>query len=397
MRVATRSLQLQFLATLAKQQSQLIEIQRQAASGKRISTAGDDPAAAVQIVSLQNSLDQLGVYENNAGVASARLSLEEQALNDVVSSLQRVRDLVISTRAPGRTEADLRLIADEIESLAEAIFDTANSQDGEGRHLFAGNLVQTVPFSRTAGGVTYNGDQGVRSQRISESRTVQESDSGAEVFARIRNGTGAFSVAHNPANTGDVFYSNASIVDSALWDRQSYSVTFTDPVNYEVLDSGGAVIQSGTYDDGDSITFAGISIRFEGVPAAGDSFDVAPSQYQSIFQTLDDMVNTLNADLSSTNQWAEFQSNTNGALFNLDRALDHISTVRSRVGERLSVIDQQKNSNDDFAIEVQQILSRAQDGDLARILSELEAQAFALEAAHRSFARIQSNSLFEFL
>jgi flagellar hook-associated protein 3 FlgL len=397
MRVATRSLQLQFLATLAKQQSQLIDIQRQAATGKSISTAGDDPAAAVQIVSLQNSLDQLGVYENNAGVAGARLSLEEQALNDVVSSLQRVRDLVIGTRAPGRTEVDLRLIAEEVESLTEAIFDTANAQDGEGRHLFAGNLVQTVPFTRTTAGVTYNGDQGVRSQRISESRTVQESDSGAEVFSRIRNGTGAFSITHNSANTGEVFYSNASVVDSALWDRQAYSVTFTDPVNYEVRDSGGAVIQTGAYDDGNSIAFAGIAIRFEGVPAAGDTFDVAPSQYQSIFTTLDDIASTLKSSLSGTDQWAEFQSNTNGALYNLDRALDHISTVRSRVGERLSVIDQQKNSNDDFAIEVQQILSRAQDGDLAQILSELEAQAFALEAAHRSFARIQSNSLFEFL
>ena len=182
MRVATRSIQLQFLATLAKQQARLIEVQRQAASGKSINTAGDNPAAAVQIVSLQNSLDQLEVYGTNAGIAGARLSLEEQALNNTMNSLQRVRDLVVGARAPGRTGVDLRLIADEVESLTEAVFDTANSQDGEGRQLFAGNLVRTVPFTRTTSGVTYNGDQGTRAQRISESRTVQESDSGAEVF-----------------------------------------------------------------------------------------------------------------------------------------------------------------------------------------------------------------------
>ena len=133
------------------------------------------------------------------------------------------------------------------------------------------------------------------------------------------------------------------------------------------------------------------------MPAAGDSFDVAPSQYQSIFSTLDEVVATLNTNLTGTNQLAAFQSNTNGAIYNLDQAIDHISTMRSRVGERLAVIDQQQNSNDDFAIEVQKILSRAQDGDLAKILSELEARSFALEVANRSFARIQSNSLFEFL
>jgi flagellar hook-associated protein 3 FlgL len=397
MRVATRSLQLQFLATLAKQQARLVEVQRQAASGKRINTAGDNPAAAVQIVSLQNSLDQLSVYETNSGIAGARLSLEEQALNDVMNTLQRVRDLVISARAPGRTEVDLKLIAAEIKSLTGAVLDTANSQDGEGRHLFSGNLVQTVPFTRTTAGVTYNGDQGTRSQRISESRTVQESDSGADVFARIRNGTGDFSVTHNPANTGEVFYSTASVVDSAAWDRQPYTVTFTDPASFEVRDSGGAVVHTGPFSDGDSIVFAGISITFEGTPAAGDSFDIEPSRNQNIFETLDGIVAGLSTNLVSPNQQAAFQSNTNGAIYDLDRAIDHISTIRSRVGERLSVIDQQRNSNDDFAIEVQRILSRAQDGDLAKILSDLEAQAYALEAAHRSFARIQSNSLFELL
>jgi flagellar hook-associated protein 3 FlgL len=395
--VATRSLQLQFLATLAKQQARLLEVQRQAASGKSINTAGDNPAAAVQIVSLQNSLAQLGEYGTNAGIASARLSLEEQALNDVTNTLQRARDLVIGARAPGRSQEDRRLIAEEIKSLTGAILDTANSQDGEGRHLFAGNLVQTMPFTRTNGGVIYNGDQGSRAQRISESRTVQENDSGAEVFARIRNGTGDFSITRNPANTGGVFYSNASVVDPALWDQQPYSVSFVDPVSYEVRDGGGALMSSGAFQDGDSISFAGISIAFEGVPAAGDSFDIAPSSYQSIFSTLDNIVAALSADVVGPAQQAAFQSDTNSAIYDLDRAIDHISNVRSRVGERLSVIEQQQDSNDNFAIEVQRILSRAQDGDLAKILSELEAQAFALEAAHRSFARIQSNSLFEFL
>ena len=397
MRVATRSMQLQFLTSLAQQQARLVEIQRQAATGKSINTAGDNPAAAVQIVSLQSSLDQIVGYETNAGIARARLSLEEQALNDVMSSLQRVRDLVVSARAPGRTEVDLQLIADEIEELTNAVLDTANSQDGEGRHLFAGNLVQTLPFIRTSGGVIYNGDQGTRSQRVSESRTVQEGDSGADVFSRIRNGNGDFAVTHNVGNTGNVHFSTATLTDTALWDQQPYTIDFLTPTTYEVRDGGGALIQAGGYQSGDSIAFAGIAITFEGVPAAGDSFGVGPSQYQNVFVTLDDTTATLNSGLVTASQRAQFQSNTNNSLYNIDRAIDHISAVRSRVGERLVILDQQQNSNDNFAIEVQRILSRAQDGDLAKILSELEAQAFALEAAQRSFARIQGNSLFELI
>ena len=266
MRVGTRSLQLQFLATLAQQQQRLARIQQEAATGKKVSTAGDSPAAAVQIIALENSLEQLTGFETNAGIALGRLNLEEQALTNVVNSLQRIRDLVIDSRGTGRTEVELRLIAAEVEELFDGILDTANSQDGEGRFLFAGNLVQTQPFVQTPTGVTYNGDQGVRFQRISESRTVQEGDSGADVFAHIRGGNGAFTVTPNAANTGSAFYARTSVTDPSLWDQQSYTITFVAADMFEVRDGLGALVASGAYADGDSVEFNGISVGFEGAP-----------------------------------------------------------------------------------------------------------------------------------
>ena len=397
MRIATRSFQLQFLATLAQQQQRLAQVQQQAATGKKISSAGDNPAAAVQIVALQNSLEQLVSYETNAGIARGRLSLEEQSLNGVVSSLQRLRDLLIEARGPGRTGVELKLIATEAQEILDAIVDTANSQDGEGRYLFAGNLVQAQPFVKTPAGVVYNGDQGARTQRISESRVVQEGDSGAEVFGRIRSGNGTFTVASLAGNTGSAFFSTSTVTDSAAWDGGPYTIEFTAPDAYEVRDSLGAVVVAGAYASGDTIAFSGAAIGFEGQPAAGDSFTVQSSQYQSVFASVQNMITALQSDVVSANQRAEFQSSTNTALLDLDRALEHISDVRSRVGQRLGVLDDQQSANDNFSIEVQKVLSRAQDADLASIISELEAQAFALETAQRSFARIQSRSLFELI
>lgn len=397
MRVSTRSLQLQFLATLANQQSRLAQIQEQAASGKSVQTAGDNPAAAVQIVSLENSIQQLVGFETNSGIAQGRLSLEEQALNNVVNNLQRIRDLVISARGPGKTEVERRLIGDEVQELFAGIMDTANTQDGEGRYLFAGNQVQSQPFTQTAGGIVYNGDQGVRSQRISESRTVQESDSGADVFEQIRAGNGSFTVSPGATNTGGVFYGLSSVTDTTAWDQQPYTINFIDPDNYEVRDGGGALVTSSAYQSGDTVSFRGIAITLEGEAATGDTFSVAPSPYQSVFTTVQNILTALDSNVVSSSQQASFQSATNTGLLNIDRALENISEVRSRVGQRLSVIEDQQSSNDRFSIEVQRILSRAQDGDLASILSELEAQAFALEAAQRSYARIQSQSLFDFL
>jgi flagellar hook-associated protein 3 FlgL len=396
-RVATRSFQLQFLATLAQQQQRLARVQQQAATGKKISSAGDNPAAAVQVVALQNSLEQLVAYETNAGIARGRLNLEEQSLNNVVNALQRLRDLVIDARGPGKTEVELKLIAAEAQGIYEGILDTANSQDGEGRYLFAGNRVQTQPYTLTPGGAVYNGDQGVRTQRISESRLVQEGDSGAEVFGRIRSGNGTFTVASVAGNTGGAFYTTSTVTDNAAWDGDTYTIEFTAPDAYEVRDGLGAVVVTGSFASGDTIGFRGVAVSFDGQPAAGDQFTVQPSTYQSVFGTVEDLVATLTSSVVTVNQRAEFQANTNSVLLDLDRALEHISEVRSRVGQRIAVLDEQQNANDRFSIEVQKVLSRAQDADLASIISELEAQSFALETAQRSFARIQSQSLFDLL
>lgn len=397
MRVGTRSLQLQFLAALAQRQERLARVQQEAATGKKVSTAGDNPAAAVQIIALENSLEQLAGYGTNAGVASGRLSLEEQALNSVVNSLQRIRDLVIDSRGAGRTEVELKLIASEVKQLLAGLLSTANSQDGEGRYLFSGNRVQTQPFAVSPTGVVYNGDQGVRSQRISESRVVQEGDSGADVFVHIRSGNGTFAVTPNAANTGGAFYTRTGVTDAAAWDRQTYVITFTAPDTFEVRDGLGALVTSGAYANGQTIAFRGISVGFEGLPAAGDNFTVEPSRLQSVFDSVEGLIATLDIAVSTVDGRAEFQSNTNGALMNLDRALEHVSEVRSRVGQRLAVIDEQQSSNDRLSIEMRKVLSRAQDSDFAAIISELEAEAFALETAQRSYARIQSRSLFDLL
>jgi flagellar hook-associated protein 3 FlgL len=243
----------------------------------------------------------------------------------------------------------------------------------------------------------YSGDQGVRTQRISESRVVQEGDSGAEVFGRIRSGNGTFNVLPAGTNAGGVFYSNTTVTDVSAWDHQQYVINFTAPDTYEVRDGGGTLVTSGAYESGNSIEFSGIAVSFEGDAAAGDSFTIEPSRYQSVFQTVDDLLSTLGSSVLTDAQQAEFQSNTNAALLNLDRALDHISEVRGSVGQRLSVLDQQQEANDRVSIEIQSVLSRTQDTDLASLISELEAQSIALEAAQRSYARLQGQSLFDLI
>ena len=397
MRVSTRSLQLQFLAAIGQRQVNLAKLQQQASSGLRVASAGDDPAAAVQIVGLQQALEQIDRFGINGDIARGRLNVEEQALNGVVNSLNRIRDLVIQARGPGRGAADFSVIGIEVQELFNSLLDVANSQDGEGRYLFSGNRLRTRPFAASGGSVSYSGDQGKRSQRISESRTIQEADSGAEVFQTIRDGNGTFTVAPNGGNTGETFYTATSVVDAGLWDAQSYTVRFTTPTTFEVLDAAAAVVTGGAYQPGDAITFRGIEIGFDGTPAAGDSFAVGPSRFQDVFTTVQNLIATLASPPANSAQRAGFQSDLNSVLLDLDQALEHVNEVRSQVGLRLAVLDEQQNSNEKLSIEVGNVLSRVRDVDFAAVISDLEAEAFGLEMAQRTFARARSRSLFELI
>jgi flagellar hook-associated protein 3 FlgL len=67
------------------------------------------------------------------------------------------------------------------------------------------------------------------------------------------------------------------------------------------------------------------------------------------------------------------------------------------VGARLNIIENQRQVNGDFVLTATTALSNARDVDMAEAISNLAQQQLGLEAAQRSFARIQNLSLFNFL
>lgn len=397
MRVSTKTFQMQWLSNFTSRQAQLADIQRQVSTGKRVATAADDPAGAAQMVQLQEGLSRLDRYEANADTARRRLSLEEVALTEAGDLLNRVRELAIQAGGASQTPEVRQALADEAREIRQNLLDLANSQDGESRFLFGGNAVKTRPFTSSGGTVSYSGDAGTRSQRIGDNRMVSEGDAGSSVFSTIRAGNGTFTVAPAVSNTGTAIYSAATVQDASAWPTANFTIAFTAPDTFEVRDSVGAVIQSGTFSSGDTISFAGVGVSIEGEPAAGDEFQVAPSSYQDVFTTVDRFIGAMESDLSGGANRAKAQSALNSSLLDLDQALAHLSTVRSSVGSRLAVIEQQAESNKDLGLQYTQTLSLLRDTDYASAISELEQQLLGLEAAQKTFARTRSFSLFNLM
>ena len=75
-------------------------------------------------------------------------------------------------------------------------------------------------------------------------------------------------------NTGGATISTPTVTDPTAWTPGTYTISFTSANNYQVTDSTGNVVTSGTYSSGSPISFNGEQLSINGTPASGDSFTV---------------------------------------------------------------------------------------------------------------------------
>ncbi len=401
MRVSEASMREAWLRSLGATQSQLARTQNQISTGLRFSKPSEDPVGAVQSLDLTRALAENSQYSRNADMAGNRLGAEETTLASVGNVLQRLHELAVEANNATQTNDTRSGIASEVREALGTLIQLANTKDGSGNYLFAGFSGLTQPFNLVGGTVVYSGDQGQRQIQIGASRQLADSDSGTAVFQAILNGNGVFSAGANPANTGTGLVGQRTVVDPAQYDGGTYAVNFTSPTAYEVRDAANALVTSGTIQTGQAvvptIAFRGIQFELTGQPAAGDSFQVAPSRNQDVFTTVQNFISALETPVNTTAGQAQFNNQAGNVLNDLDQAISHVLDVRAQVGSRLNAIDGQKDINSDIDLHTQSLLSQVKDLDYADAISRLNIQLTGLTASEKAFAQTQNLSLFNYL
>jgi len=178
----------------------------------------------------------------------------------------------------------------------------------------------------------------------------------------------------------------------------SATVTLDAPASgYVVLDSSSNIETSGTYQDGAAISFNGIETNISGAPSNGDTFTLAPSSNQDIFTTVKNLASALAVSVTGSASMAQVNNDINRAVIDLDRALDNVVGVQSRVGSRLNAIDGQRGLNDELMFQTERMRSSLEDLDFAEAASRLNRELIALQAAQQAYVRVQNLSLFNFM
>ncbi|MDQ5889285.1 MAG: Flagellar hook-associated protein 3 FlgL, partial [Pseudomonadota bacterium] len=337
MRVSTNNIFALGTASITERQADLVKLQQQLSTGKRILTPSDDPVASAQILEVTQSRDRNSQFMLNGNDANSAVAMSETSLQSVVNLLQNVKQLAVNAGNPTLALNERSILQSELQARYQELLGLANSTDGSGLYLFSGYQGTTRPFEEVAPGVVaYFGDQGQRQIQISPSRALPVSDSGRDIFQRIKEGNGSFVTEppSSPLNTGTGIISPGSVLDPVKWKTAgqnglpaNFSLNFhvdnaviPAVTTYDIVDNTaapatslltGAAPAAGPYarvyqpnatielkklptDPVAAPAFDyGAQLSIEGAPATGDTFTVRASKDVQLFDTLTNLGNTL--------------------------------------------------------------------------------------------------------
>jgi len=406
MRISSSQITSAGIRQMLLRQAEVQHTQLQLSTQLRVLTPSDDPVAATAISALENEIAQLEQFNVNADAATASNELEEGVLSSVTDILFRVRELTVELGNGTFGQDEFNSIGVELQERLKELVGLANTQNANGDYLFSGSKVKTQSFTTNVdGNITYNGDQNQRLLRISSGVVEPISDSGFDVFANTKNGNGFFSISSDTANTGDAIISPGSYQAPPNFLAEPYSITFGVDVNGDTIYtvtgdvSAATVVPTMLYQEGQDISFNGITIAVTGTPdgTRPDVLNITPSTSENVFSVIQTAISAIGNFTDNAAGRAKLTNSLTHVQESLNRNMTGIDVTRGKIGARLNTIDSEVNSNLSLLVTNKSSLSDIRDLDVIEAATRFSQQLTVLEAAQASFVRIQGLNLFNFL
>ncbi len=399
MRISTQMIQQNGAAGLSNTQSAMYQVQQELATGRRISSAATDPTAAGQVVALADAEAQTLAFASAQTQVSNQLATIDTALNGAQNVLQSFRQSLVQAGNSTLSASDRQGVVASMQSDYEQLIGLANSRDSNGNYLFAGFNQTNAPFTATATGARYNGDQGSQQVQVSTGRSISVSVNGADVFQRVHDGNGTFSVTPDARNAGTGIPDAGTVSDRAQLTGHAYTVAFSATaaqLDYTVVDqtTGATVVPASVFSPGDAISVDGIAFNISGTPASGDVFTVSPSANRDVFSAMKSAIEVAGRAPSGAAAQALDTAALASSLQYFDQALNSLLSARATVGVQMQELSALKTMNGTLSTTLQASMSALRDVDYPTAVSQFAAAQTAYQAAQASYAKIAQLSLF---
>jgi flagellar hook-associated protein 3 FlgL len=316
-------------------------------------------------------------------------------MNDTLGS---INVLMIQSQNGSYSQDDLDTIAGEMEDLLASMADLMNSQDSNGKYIFAGTNASSPAFSIGSDGrYKYDGNESQSNAQIGDNIYVATNDSGKKIFEdvwtrntfSVTSGAADFEFSISDQDTFDTFINDRyrALVPS----QNSFTLTTDGAGGYAVLDSGGGTLASGTYQAGQPITFNGMEFTLTGVPGSSIDFEFDQPTRDNVLNQVQEAINALRDTSLTSVQRNEFIAS---AFTSIENTQTSMGTASSSVGARINTIDNRTEYSASKKIFNQQAQENIGGLDVYKATTELQLSESALQASQLLFQRVSSLSLF---
>jgi len=233
-------------------QTNLSRTQSQIATGRRVQSAQDDPAALATSQRLTAQKNGVGVGIENSKAADKMLSTADKALSNMQDILQNMRQLAVKASNDATTDTDRTNYQKQINDYRKELDRIARDTKYKERHLLNGDIKDSAKATNATGAVLTN-------IAVNES-SLQGATGGATNL--VKTLTNAAITVSNTGNTFDVTFqiklvANGSSVDAQIFASDSvgnYGATALTTIS-DVNASGGKSVDLTSYYASSGIKF----------------------------------------------------------------------------------------------------------------------------------------------
>lgn len=151
MRITNSMMSKSFLRDLNRNQGYMKKINDQLTSGKEISRPSDNPYKVARSMQLSGDIGASNQYNENIKDTSNWLDTTDTALQQLEGSMQRVRELMVSSGNAAYGSDERKAIKDEINEKINEMSQILNTTF-DGKYIFGGTKVSSKPVAVGDGG-----------------------------------------------------------------------------------------------------------------------------------------------------------------------------------------------------------------------------------------------------
>ena len=130
---------------LSRRYADMVGLQEQLATGKRLRKPSDDPIDVANVVKLRTKHTQLRQYKRNIEDGLAMMGVASSAMTSMNDLLHRARELAVQAANGTYTDRDRMYMQQEVDQIFRQMMSVINTQF-KGNHIFNGTNTKTPPY-----------------------------------------------------------------------------------------------------------------------------------------------------------------------------------------------------------------------------------------------------------